>query len=134
VFRYEPPERILHSDSAPEFMSEAIKEMADALEIELTTTMGHSAHSNGIVEVLWIFWNRCMRLLPDDHNKKWQTFRSRICFAFNTAAHESLSKVVPHEIYFRAPARNAFTALLTVEDLEDIERRTRLTSEDGRDR
>jgi hypothetical protein len=29
--------------------------------------------------------------------------------------------VVPHEIYFGAPACNAFTALLTVEDLEDID-------------
>jgi transposase InsO family protein len=120
VFRYGPPERI-HSDSAPEFMSEAMKELADALEIELTTTMGHSAHSNGIVEVFWRFWNRCMRLLPDDHYRKWPAFKSRICFAFNTAAHESLSNVAPHEIYFGAPARNAFTTLLTVEDVEDID-------------
>jgi hypothetical protein len=111
VFRYGPPERI-HSDSAPEFMSEAMNELADALEIELPTTMGHRAHSNGIVEVFWRFWNRCMRLLPDDHYKKWPAFKSRICFAFNTAARESLSKVAPHEIYFGAPARNAFTYLL----------------------
>jgi hypothetical protein len=101
-------------------MSEAMNEMADALEIELTTTMGHSAHSNGIVEVFWRFWNRCMRLLPDDHYKKWPAFKSRICFAFNTAAHESLSNVAPHEIYFGAPARNAFTTLLTLEDPEEI--------------
>jgi hypothetical protein len=119
VFRYGPSERI-HFDSAPEFMSEAMNEMADALEIELITTMGHSAHSNGIVEVFWRFWNRCMRLLPDDHYKKWPAFKSRICFAFNTAAHESLSNVAPHEIYFGALARNAFKTLLTQEDPEEI--------------
>jgi hypothetical protein len=102
-------------------MSEAMRELADALEIELTTTMGHSAHSNDVVEVFWRFWNRCMRLLPDDHYKKWPAFKSRICFAFNTAAHESLSNVAPHDIYFGAPARNAFTTLLTVEDVEEID-------------
>jgi hypothetical protein len=95
--------------------------MAEAFEIEQTTTMGHSAHSNDIVEVFGRFWNRCMRLLPDDHYKKWPAFRSRICFAINTAAHESLSKVVPHEIYFGAQARNAFTPLLIVEDVENID-------------
>ncbi len=57
-----------------------------------------------------------MRLLPDDHYKRWPAFKSSICFAFNTATHESLSNVAPHDIYFGAPAH-----LLTVEDVEEID-------------
>ncbi len=72
VFRHGPPE-ILHCDEAPEFMSELMKALLDITETTLTTTMAHNARSNGIIEVFWRFWNRCMRLLPDDQYKVWPT-------------------------------------------------------------
>ena len=66
VFRFGPP-LILHSDAAPEFLSEALELLAKAADIRTTTTMGHYARGNGVIEVFWRFWNRCLRILPDDH-------------------------------------------------------------------
>jgi hypothetical protein len=50
VFQHEPPE-FLHSDEAPEFMSALMLALAEITETTLTTTMGHNARSNGIIEV-----------------------------------------------------------------------------------
>jgi hypothetical protein len=65
VFRYGPPV-ILHCDEAPEFMSNLVKEFLNVSETILTTTMGHNARSNGVIEVFWRIWNCCMHLLTDD--------------------------------------------------------------------
>jgi hypothetical protein len=29
-----------------------------------TTTLGHNARSNGMIEVFWQYWNRCMNRKP----------------------------------------------------------------------
>ncbi len=50
VFKYGPPE-ILHSDAAPEFLSEAMQLLAKAADIHTTTTMDHYARGNGTIEV-----------------------------------------------------------------------------------
>ncbi len=50
VFRFGAPE-ILHSDAAPEFLSEALQLLARAADIRTTTTMGHYARGNGTIEV-----------------------------------------------------------------------------------
>jgi hypothetical protein len=62
VFRFGPP-LVLHSDAAPEFLSEALELLAKAADIT-TTTMVHYARGNGAIEVFWRFWNRCLRILP----------------------------------------------------------------------
>ncbi len=48
---------LIHSDSAPEFMSEAMEALAKTLEMKLTTVMENSANTNnsGLVEVIWRF-------------------------------------------------------------------------------
>jgi hypothetical protein len=54
VFKFGEPE-ILHSDAAPEFLSEAMELLAKAADIQITTTMGHNARGNGTIEVFWRF-------------------------------------------------------------------------------
>ena len=111
VFRYGPP-AVLHCDEAPEFMSNLVKELLDVSETILTTTMGHNARSNGVIEVFWRFWNRCMRLLTDEQYAHWPDYKARICFAYNTAPHQSLAVISPHEMEYGTPARDVFSAIL----------------------
>ncbi len=66
VFTFGTPD-VLHSDAAPEFLSDALALLAAAADITATTTLAHNARGNGTIEVFWRFWNRCLRLLPDDH-------------------------------------------------------------------
>jgi hypothetical protein len=103
---------VLHSDAAPEFLSAALDLLAKATGFRTTTTLGHNARGNGTIEVFWRFWNRCLRLLPDDHYARWSAFASRICFVFNTAPQDSIAQVTPFQVYHGAPARNPFSSLL----------------------
>ncbi len=88
----------LHSDAAPEFLSEALELLAKAADIRTTTTLGHNARGNGTIEVFWRFWNRCLRLLPDDHYARWPSFAQRIVFAYNSVIHDSLDGPSPFEV------------------------------------
>jgi transposase InsO family protein len=110
VFRFGAPE-VLHSDAAPEFLSEALQLLAKAADIHTTTTMGHYARGNGTIEVFWRFWNRCLRLLPDDHYARWPSFATRIAFAFNTAPQDSTGQVTPFQVQHGGPARSPFPVL-----------------------
>jgi transposase InsO family protein len=94
VFTFGAPD-MLHSDAAPEFLCEALDLLAQAADIRTTTTLGHNARGNGTIEVFWRFWNRCMRMLPDDQYCRWPEFASRIGFAYSTASHESIGAVTP---------------------------------------
>jgi hypothetical protein len=111
VFTFGTPD-VLHSDAAPEFLSAALDLLAKATGIRITTTLGHNAHGNGTIEVFWRYWNRCLRLLPDDHYVRWPAIASSICFAFNTAAQDAIAGVTPFEVYHGAPARNPFSSHL----------------------
>ncbi len=111
VFTFGAP-TTLHSDAAPEFLSEALALLAQAANIKTTTTLGHNASGNGTVEVFWRYWNRCLRLLPDDHYAVWPSFASRIAFAYNTVTHDSLGEVTPFEVYHGSPAHNPLVSLL----------------------
>ncbi len=62
--------------------------------------------------MFWRYWNRCLRLLPDDHYAVWPSFASRIAFAYNTATHDSLGEVTPFEVYHGSPAHNPLVSLL----------------------
>jgi hypothetical protein len=96
-------------------------------ETTLTTTLGHNARSNGIIEVFWRCWNRCMRMLLDDLYRQWPRFVSRISFAYNTAPHQSIGDISPFEIYFGMPARDTFSRILT----EQTELLQQLPTEEG---
>jgi hypothetical protein len=93
-------------------MSDVLKLLADALETDTTTTLGHDARGNSTVEVFWRHWNRCMRILPDAHYRRWPSFASRIAFAHNTAIHVSIGTASPCEVHHGVPARNPFTTEL----------------------
>ncbi len=108
-------------------MSELLKAVANITETLITTTMGHNARSNGIIEVFWRFWNRCMRLLPDDHYSKWPSFAARIAFAYNTAPHQSLGGISPYELYHDIAARDTLSAILN----ESTEHLVQLPDEAG---
>jgi hypothetical protein len=95
--------------------------LAKAADIHITTTMGHNARGNGTIEVFWRFWNRCLRMLPDDRYKRWPSFASRITFAFNSAPHDSLAGVTPFEVQHGAPARQPFPGLTEETSLNEDE-------------
>ncbi len=121
VFKYGPP-LILHSDAAPEFLAEALELLAKAADIRTTTTMGHYARGNGAIEVFWRFWNRCLRILPDDHYKRWPSFASRITFAYNSAPHDSIGGVIPFQVQHGAPPRDPFPLLFAEGNAVDEDR------------
>ena len=50
--------------------------------------------------------------------KRWPELASRICFAYNTAAHSSLGNVSPFEIYHGVPARSPFAPLIPPADMD----------------
>ncbi len=89
--------------------------LMDITETTLTTTLGHNARSNGVIEVFWRYWNHCIRMLPDDQYRQWPRFVSRIDFAYNTAPHQSIGGISPLEIYFGVPARDTFSRILTAQ-------------------
>jgi transposase InsO family protein len=117
VFKQGAPD-VLHSDAAQEFLSEALELLTTAANIETTTTLGHNAAGNSLVEVFWRYWNRCMRILPDDLYNKWPELAARICFAYNTAPHSALGNVSPFEIYHGVPARNPFAPAIPPVDID----------------
>ncbi len=125
VFKYGPPE-ILHSDAAPEFLSEAMQLLAKAADIHTTTTMGHYARGNGTIEVFWRFWNRCLRFLPDDHYKRWPAFASRITFAYITAPHDSTGGFTPFEVFHGVPSRPPFAIMDGDEERVDEDKELQL--------
>ncbi len=111
VFTFGAPDA-LHSDDASEFVSEALDLVAKATSIKTTTTLGHNARGNSTIEVFWRYWNRCMRLLSDDHYLRWDEFAQRIAFAYVSAPHEGIGNVSPFEVYHGSPARNTLASSL----------------------
>ena len=116
IFKHGAPE-ILHSDDAPEFLSEALQIPSDSAQITRTSTLGHHAQGNAQMEVWWRYWNRCMRLLPDSHYAQWPRFAQRIAFCYNTAVHSSLGDASPFEIFYGVPATNPYSTGPTLADL-----------------
>jgi hypothetical protein len=107
VFIHGPPET-LHSDAAAEFLDQLVQLVTEATDTHTTNTMGHNAQGNADIEIFWRFWNRCMRILPDDLYLQWPSFSSRIVHAYNTAPHSSLGGISPFEIMHGVPARSPF--------------------------
>jgi hypothetical protein len=112
VFSFGAPDA-LHSDDAPEFLSESLQLLAKAADIKTTTTLGHNARGNATIEVWWRFWKRCLRLLSDEHYLRWPEFASRIAFSYNTAPHEGVGSVSAFQIFHGSDLRNTLASSLT---------------------
>jgi transposase InsO family protein len=106
---------IIHSDEAPEFMSELLAHLTAATGTTRTTTCGHNAQSNGEIESWWRFWNRAMKFLSPTDYLNWPSFAQRICFAHDAVPHESLGLTAPFEMDFGAPPVSAFAPLLPLD-------------------
>jgi hypothetical protein len=106
-FRRGAPD-VIHSDAAPEFLSELLAAITASTGTSRTTTCGHNAQSNGEIESWWRYWNRAMKFLSPSDYLHWPSFAQRICFAYNTVPHESLANISPFEMDFGSPPVSAF--------------------------
>jgi transposase InsO family protein len=106
-FRRGAPD-IIHTDAAPEFLSEIMAALLDATGTTRTTTCGHNAQSNGEIESWWRFWNRSMKFLSPSDYLLWPSFSQRICFSYNSVPHESLAGTFPFEMDYGTPPVSAF--------------------------
>ena len=99
---------VIHSDDAPEFLSELMSAIAAATGTLRTTTCGHNPQSNGEIESWWRFWNRAMRFLSPHDYLNWPRFAQRICFAYNSVDHESIGPISPFEMDHGTPPKLPF--------------------------
>jgi hypothetical protein len=99
---------VLHSDDAPEFLSELLATITTITGTQRTSTCGHNPQSNGEIESWWRFWNRAMRYLSPSQYSVWPLYAQRICFAYNSVAHDSIAQLSPFEMDFASPARSPF--------------------------
>jgi transposase InsO family protein len=106
-FRRGAPD-IIHTDAAPEFLSELMAALLDATGTTRTTTCGHNAQSNGEIESWWRFWNRSIKFLSPSDYLLWPSFAQRICFSYNSVPHESLAGTSPFEMDYGTPPVSAF--------------------------
>jgi hypothetical protein len=114
---------VIHSDDAPEFLSDLMAHIASVTGTQRTSTCGHNPQSNGEIESWWRFWNRAMCYLTPSQYATWPLFAQRICFAYNSVSHDSLAQLSPFEIDFAALPKSPFgppdPALLLL-DQDDI--------------
>jgi hypothetical protein len=100
---------VLHSDDVPEFLSELMATITAITGTQRTSTCGHNPQSNGEIESWWRFWNRAMRYLSlSQQYSVWPLYAQRICFAYNSVAHDSIAQLSPFEMDFASPARSPF--------------------------
>ena len=113
---------LIHSDDAPEFLSELFQAIAHVTGTQRTTTCGHNPQSNGEIESWWRYWNRAMRYLSPSQYVNWPRYAQRIVFAYNSVPHESIGHVSPFEMDFASPPQSPFGPPdpdLTFPDLDD---------------
>jgi transposase InsO family protein len=96
-FRRGPPTTI-HSDAAPEFLSDLLTSIHAVTGPHRTTTLEHDPASNGELESWWRYWNRCMRFLTPAQYLQWSQFAQRICYAYNSSPHSALDQISPLEM------------------------------------
>ncbi len=124
-FRRGSPD-VIHSDDAPEFLSELLSSIASVTGTQRTSTCGHNPQSNGEIESWWRFWNCAMRYLTPSQYATWPLFAQRICFAYNSVSHDSLAQLSPFEMDFAAPPKSPFgppdpaLSLIDQEDSPDL--------------
>jgi hypothetical protein len=106
-FRRGPPD-VIHSDDAPEFLSELLDAIVAITGTQRTSTYGHNPQFNGEIESWWRFWNRAMRYLSPCQYLLWLLYAQRICFAYNSVPHDSLAQISPFEMDFGVPPKSPF--------------------------
>jgi hypothetical protein len=104
---------VIHTDAAPELMSDLLAAVLASTGTQHTTTCGHNAQSNGEIESWWRFWNRCLKLLSPSEYLQWPSFSQRICFAYNSVSHESLGGPCPFEMDYGSPPVSPFVPAIT---------------------
>jgi hypothetical protein len=120
-FRRGAPD-VIHSDDAPEFLSDLMTRVAEITGTARTSTCGHNPQSNGEIESWWRFWNRSMRYLSPSQYLNWPQYAQRICFAYNSVPHDSIGQLSPFEMDFAAPPKSPFgppDPTLLLPDTED---------------
>ncbi len=60
----------------------------------------------------WRFWNRCLRLVSDEHYARWSDFASRIAFAYNSVPHGGIGDVSAFQVYHGSDPRNTLASSL----------------------
>jgi hypothetical protein len=106
-FRRGSPD-VLHSDDAPEFLSDLMTAVAAVTGTRRTSTCGHNPQSNGEIESWWRFWNRAMRYLSPSQYDTWHLYAQRICYAYNSVPHDSIGQLSPFEMDFAFPPNSPF--------------------------
>jgi hypothetical protein len=99
---------VIHSDDAPEFLSELMQAIAAITGTQRTSTCGHNPQSNGEIESWWRFWNRAMRYLSPSQYENWPLYAQRIAFAHNSVPHETIGLLCPFEMDFGSPPKSPF--------------------------
>jgi hypothetical protein len=99
---------VIHSDDAPEFLSELMHAVAAITGTQRTSTCGHNPQSNGEIESWWRFWNRAMRYLSPSQYDNWPLYAQRIAFAHNSVPHETIGLLSPFEMDFGSPPKSPF--------------------------
>jgi hypothetical protein len=113
---------VIHSDDAPEFLSDLMHAVSAITGTSRTTTCGHNPQSNGEIESWWRYWNRAMRYLSPSQYLNWPLYAQRIVFAYNSVPHDSIGHISPFEMDFASPAKSPFSPAdpdITFPDLED---------------
>ncbi len=72
-FRRGAPD-VIHSDDAPEFLSDLMTRVAEITGTARTSTCGHNPQSNGEIESWWRYWNRSMRYLSPSQYLNWPQY------------------------------------------------------------
>jgi hypothetical protein len=100
---------VIHSDDAPEFLSDLMNAIAAITGTQRTSTCGHNPQSNGEIESWWRYWNRAMRYLSPSQYANWPQYAQRIVFAYNSVPHESIGQLSPFEMDFASPPKSPFS-------------------------
>ncbi len=99
---------VIHSNDAPEFLSELMQAIAVITGTQRTSTCGHNPQSNGEIGSWWRFWNRAMRYLSPSQYANWPVYAQRIAFAYNSVPHDTLGLISPFEMDFGSPTKSPF--------------------------
>ncbi len=60
----------------------------------------------------WRYWNRCLRLLSDEHYARWPEFASRLAFSYNASPHDGIGSISPFQLQRGSPPNNSLAAAL----------------------
>ena len=116
----------IHSDSAKEFISKAMKRLCTLIGCKQTTTLAHHPTGNATIERLWQWVALCIQQMTKEQHEEWEKYVRLMEHTWNTSYH-SVLECTPFEASHGLPARSVVDTL--VEELG--ERPTDLMTSDG---